>query len=92
MEELFELYKGTLIIHDKYQGVVCGYNDSHFILAVETKDTSFGFRVLKRDFLIEEPFKDSKYRYIYEDERVIEKFKKQWEQESKQKQGKKKAS
>lgn len=92
MEELFELYKGTLVIHPNYQGVVCGYNDYHFILAVETKETSFGFRVLKKDFYIEDAFKDTKYRYIFEDEPVIEKSKKRWEQENSQKQTETKAS
>lgn len=84
MEEIYELLKGTLIVHDNYQGVVCGYNDTHFILAIETKDASKFFRVLKKDFMVEEPYKDLKYRYIFEDERIIEKQIKlrQWEQKS----------
>lgn len=86
MEELFELYKGTLVIHDKYQGVVCGYNDSHFILAVETEEKGMFFRVLKKDFFVLEEYKDPKYRYVLEDERTIEKFMKLWQQKSLQNQ------
>jgi hypothetical protein len=73
MEELFELFKGALVVHDKYQGVVCGYNETHFILAIETKDAKNFFRVLKNDFFVEDQYKDSKYRYVLEDERTIEK-------------------
>ncbi len=73
MEEIYEELKGTLVVHDKYQGIVCGYNDSHYILAVETKDVKNFFRVLKNDFFVEEEYKDTKYRYIFEDERTIEK-------------------
>jgi hypothetical protein len=75
MEEIYEELKGTMIVHDKYQGIVCGYNETHFILAVETKETGKFFRVLKRDFFVEDAFKDPKYRYIFEDERVIVKQK-----------------
>lgn len=73
MEEIYEGLKGTLVVHDKYQGIVCGYTDSHYILAVETKDVENFFRVLKNDFFVEDEYKDSKYRYILEDERTIEK-------------------
>jgi hypothetical protein len=73
MEEIYEVLKGTMVVHDKYQGIVCGYTDGHFILAVETKDVKKFFRVLKNDFFVEEEYKDAKYRYILEDERTIEK-------------------
>lgn len=73
MKEVYEKFKGTLIVHPSYQGIVCGYTDSNFLLAVETKEIGKFFRVLKKDFFVEEEFKDSKYRYILEDERVIEK-------------------
>jgi hypothetical protein len=82
MEEIYENLKGTVVIHDKYQGVVCGYSESHFILAVETKDTNF-FRILKKmNFFVEEQYKDPKYRYVFEDEMIIEKQIKErlWEQ------------
>ena len=70
MHKLFELFKNKLIIHSKYQGYVCGYNDAHFILAVETTNKDF-FRVLKKEFFILDEYKDAKYRYIYEDENAI---------------------
>ena len=70
MHKLFELFKNKLIIHSKYQGYVCGYNDAHFILAVETTNKDF-FRVLKKEFFILDEYKDAKYRYVYEDENAI---------------------
>jgi len=70
MHKLFELFKNKLIIHSKYQGYVCGYNDAHFILAVETTNKDF-FRVLKKEFFILDEYKDTKYRYVYEDENAI---------------------
>jgi hypothetical protein len=73
MEEMYENFKGTLVVHPHYQGIVCGYTDTHFILAVETKETGKFFRVLKKDIFVEEEYKDQKYRYILEDERTIEK-------------------
>ena len=85
MEEIYNELKGTLVVHNKYQGVVCGYAEAHFILAVESKDVKNFFRVLKNDFFVEEEYKDSKYRYVLEDERTIVK-QKIWQQKSKQKQ------
>jgi len=79
MEKLFELFKGTLITHLNYKGEVCGYNETHFILAVETKDENNFFRRLKKDFFIAEEYKDQKYRYIFENESTIEKQMKVWE-------------
>jgi hypothetical protein len=72
MEELFQLYKGFLVVHKNYQGIVCGYTDAHFILAVKTKSTDF-FRMLpKREMYIEDKYRDPKYRYVFEDDFVIE--------------------
>jgi len=70
MEKLFNLYKEFVITHPKYKGVVCGYNDSHIILAVETKDDKNFFRKLQNPYIMEE-YKDTKYRYIFEDEREL---------------------
>ena len=70
MEKLFNQFKHMLIVHSKYQGHVCGYNDAHFILAVETTNKDF-FRVLKKEFFILDEYKDAKYRYVYEDENAI---------------------
>ena len=50
MENLFNLYKELLIIHSNYKGIVCGYDDSRFILAVETNnDKGIFFRRLRKD-------------------------------------------
>ena len=74
MRKLFDEYKNTLIVHSNYSGVVCGYDDSRFILAVETQnDKGIFFRRLRKDdnaFILDQ-YKDAKYRYVYEDEREI---------------------
>jgi hypothetical protein len=69
METVFNKYKNMLVVHDKYQGYVCGYNDAHIILAVETKSDNF-FRKLQNPYILEE-YKDTKYRYVFEDEREL---------------------
>lgn len=74
MEILFNLFKGQQIKHPNYSGVVCGYDDSRFILAVETHDDKgIFFRRLRKDdnvFIMDE-YKDVKYRYVYENESEI---------------------
>jgi len=71
MEEIFNQYKGMIITHKNYKGVLCGYNDEHFILAVDNHpDISFR-KLSKTSIIVLEQYKDSKYRYIYEDESVI---------------------
>ena len=69
MEKIFNQYKNMLIVHPGYQGRVCGYNDSHVILAVETDSKDF-FRQLQNPFIMDE-YKDVKYRYVFEDEREL---------------------
>ena len=73
MENLFNLYKELLIGHKNYKGVVCGYDESRFILAVETRDDSNFWRKLRKEdnaFILDK-YKDTKYRYIYENESEI---------------------
>lgn len=70
MENLFNLFKGFIITHPKYGGVVCGYNHDHFILAVETKDDKNFFRKLENPYIMEQ-YKDTKYRYVFENESEI---------------------
>jgi hypothetical protein len=70
MENLFNLFKGFIITHPKYSGVVCGYNHDHFILAVETKDDKNFFRKMENPHIMEE-YKDTKYRYVFENESEI---------------------
>ena len=69
MEKIFNQYKNMLIVHPGYQGYVCGYNDSHVILAVETDSKDF-FRKLQNPYIMDE-YKDVKYRYVFEDEREL---------------------
>lgn len=69
METVFNKYKNMLVVHPKYQGYVCGYNESHIILAVETTSKDF-FRKLENPNIMEE-YKDVKYRYVLEDEREL---------------------
>jgi hypothetical protein len=69
MEKLFNQYKNLLIVHPNYKGYVCGYNDTHIILAVETTSKDFS-RKLQNPYIMEE-YKDTKYRYVFEDEREL---------------------
>ena len=69
MEKVFNKFKYLLVVHPKYQGYVCGYNESHIILAVETTSKEF-FRKLENPNILEE-YKDVKYRYVLEDEREL---------------------
>ena len=70
MEKVFNQYKNMLVVHPKYQGYVCGYNDAHIILAVETKDDKNFWRKLQNPYIMDE-YKDTKYRYVFEDEREL---------------------
>jgi hypothetical protein len=67
MEKLFEQFKNMLVIYPKYQGYVCGYNDAHFIVAVETRDDKNFFRKMENPTILDE-YKDTKYRYVFVDE------------------------
>lgn len=70
MEELFEQFKDTLIKYPKYQGYVCGYNDYHFLLAVETESTDFFDKIYQNTYVAPE-YTHIKYRYVYIDENEI---------------------
>jgi hypothetical protein len=69
MEKVFNQFKNMLVVHPKYTGVVCGYNESHIILAVETTSKDF-FRKIQSPYIMDE-YKDVKYRYVLEDEREL---------------------
>ena len=69
MEKVFNQFKNMIVVHPKYTGVVCGYNDVHIILAVETTNKDFS-RKLQNPYIMEE-YKDVKYRYVFEDEREL---------------------
>lgn len=68
MEELFNKFKELLIIHNNYSGIVCGYNNEHFILAIKSSNLSYGIRKLPKESIILEKYISSKYKYVYEDE------------------------
>lgn len=70
MEAVFNKYKNKLVVHSKYKGYVCGYTDSHIILAVETRDDQNFFRKIQNPHIMDE-YKDTKYRYVFEDEREL---------------------
>jgi hypothetical protein len=67
MENLFEQFKNMLVVYSNYKGYICGYNDDHFIVAVETNDSKNFFRKLENTYIMDE-YKDTKYRYIFADE------------------------
>jgi len=69
MKELFEQFLGIVIRHSKYQGVVCGYNEEHFILAIESHKPT-GFSRLDAKYIAPE-YNTSQYKYVYEDEAEI---------------------
>jgi len=69
MKQVFEKFKKTLVVHPKYKGYVCGYNDSHIIIAIESTSKDF-FRKMDNPYILDE-YKDSKYRYAFEDEREL---------------------
>ena len=70
MKKLFDIYQKKLITHPGYKGVICGYTDVNFILAVEGKEGFRKFSKNQNTFILEE-YKDAKYRYIFEDEREV---------------------
>lgn len=68
MEKIFNKHKGMSIVHDNYTGVLCGYNNEHFILAVRG-NPSVSFRKLQKGSIIcIEEYISSTYRYVYENE------------------------
>ena len=69
MEKVFNQFKKMLVVHPNYKGYVCGYNDSHIILAIETTSKDF-FRKMHNPYIMEE-YKDANYRYAFEDEREL---------------------
>ena len=68
MEKVFNQYKGMEIVHDDYTGILCGYNDEHFILAVKASSHAYAFRKLPKESVIMEDYISNKYKYVYENE------------------------
>lgn len=73
MKRIFETYCGKEIKTESYKGFVCGFSETRILAA--TEDTvSFSFRRLDKGTHVSEEFKDSKWRYVYCDEKTIEKY------------------
>lgn len=68
MEKVFNQFKEMEIIHPNYSGILCGYNDEHFILAVKASSSAFAFRKLPKESVILEDYISNKYKYVYENE------------------------
>ena len=68
MEKVFNQFKGMEIVHDNYKGILCGYNDEHFILAVKASSSAYAFRKLPKESVIMEDYISNKYKYVYENE------------------------
>lgn len=68
MEKVFNQFKGMEIVHPSYSGILCGYNDEHFILAVKASSSAFSFRKLPKESVILEDYISNKYKYVYENE------------------------
>lgn len=68
MEKVFNQFKGMEIVHPNYSGILCGYNDEHFILAVKASSSAFSFRKLPKESIIMDEYISNKYKYIYENE------------------------
>lgn len=68
MEKVFNQFRGMEIIHPNYSGILCGYNDEHFILAVKASSSTYSFRKLPKESVIMEDYISNKYKYVYENE------------------------
>jgi hypothetical protein len=68
MERVFNQYKELEIIHADYKGILCGYNEEHFILAIKASSPAFGFRKLPKESIIIDEYISNKYKYVYENE------------------------
>ena len=68
MEKVFNQFKGMEIVHDDYRGILCGYNDEHFILAIKASSHAYSFRKLPKESVIMDEYISSKYKHVYENE------------------------
>ena len=69
MEQFYNKHKNVKVDRGTYSGVVCGYKSNMVILAVEdySKVKDWTWRRLDKDTYIDPQYKDTKFRYIYED-------------------------
>ena len=73
MEEIFNKHKGTKIMLNGIEYILCGYNSCHFLLAVKSRgnDMYFGNDDLKQETFLLDEFKTNSYQYYYCDEKDI---------------------
>lgn len=64
MDRVYKALRGKVMKYEGYEGVVCGYSDGRYLAATETKPMC-SFRKVEKDTVIEEAYKDVKYRYFY---------------------------
>ena len=67
MKKLYNFYKESLVKTPNYNGVVCGYNDVHLILAV-TNSPMCSFTKLDKFSVVNKKYKTKKFKYVYADE------------------------
>ena len=67
MDRVYKSLRGNVIRYKGYEGVVCGYSDGRYLAATETKPMC-SFRKIDKGTVIEEAYKDVKYRYFYVNE------------------------
>lgn len=70
MNRVYKAIRGKTVKFQGYSGTVCGYGDGTFIAATEDK-SQCSFRKLDKGTVIEELYKDTKYRYFYVNESDI---------------------
>lgn len=65
MQRIFEIYKNKEVFQDNLVGVVCGYTDSHLLLAIVDKTTSSFRKAPKRGMYVLPEFDNGHFRYTY---------------------------
>lgn len=71
MLRIYSKLKNKVVKYPTYSGIVCGYTENRLILATEDNPRSSFRKFEKGGAFIEEQFKDSKYRYVYADEKDV---------------------
>lgn len=72
MERIYNKYKDQEVTINGFTGKLAGYSEDRFLLAAENAP-SYSFRRLDKGSFIDEKYKDSKYRYWYCNETILDK-------------------
>lgn len=72
MKRIYDEIKGKTLKYKNYEGIICGYSNTHFILAVLNKPAQ-SFRRFDKGSqpFIEDAYKDLKYHYVWCDEKDV---------------------